>query len=228
MADLPTHVGFIIDGNRRWAKARGLPTLEGHKKGYEQIKEVLLELFDQGVPYASAYVFSTENWKRSQEEVSYLMDLLVWVLKKDIKIFNERNVRLRIAGSREGLSDKVVQAIDEAEAKTKDNTAGTVVLCLNYGGQLEIVDAVKRIVAAGTPESEIDEQLVADNLYVPDVPPCDLVVRSSGEQRLSNFMLWRAAYSELLFIDKNWPDMTKQDVTSILEEYARRSRRFGG
>ncbi len=228
MADVPTHVGFIIDGNRRWAKARGLPTLEGHKKGYEQIKEVLFELFDQGVTYASAYIFSTENWKRSQEEVAYLMDLLVWVLKKDIKVFNEKNVRLRVAGSREGLSDKVKRAIDDAEAKTRDNTAGTVVLCLNYGGQLELVDAVRRIVDEGVVAEDIDEQLIASHLYVPDVPPCDLVVRTSGEQRLSNFMLWRVAYSELLFIDKNWPDMTKQDVTSILEEYARRSRRFGG
>lgn len=228
MADVPTHVGFIIDGNRRWAKARGLPKLEGHKKGYEQIKEVLFELFDQGVTYASAYVFSTENWKRSQEEVAYLMDLLVWVLKKDIKVFNEKNVRLRVAGSREGLSDKVKRAIDDAEAKTRDNTAGTVVLCLNYGGQLELVDAVRRIVDEGVVAEDIDEQLIASHLYVPDVPPCDLVVRTSGEQRLSNFMLWRVAYSELLFIDKNWPDMTKQDVTSILEEYARRSRRFGG
>lgn len=225
--ELPRHIGFIVDGNRRWAKQHGLPAYEGHLAGYNALKDVALETFHQGVKCVSAYVFSTENWKRSEEEVGHLMGLLLKMLKADVPIFIENKVRMRVIGSREGLSDALNEAIDNAEAKTADLKDGELVLCLNYGGHLEIADAMKKIVQAGVSPEEVTPELVSQHIYAPDVPPCDLIVRTSSEQRLSNFMLWRAAYSELLFIEKNWPDMTADDVTLILEEYARRNRRFG-
>jgi undecaprenyl diphosphate synthase len=226
--NIPKHVGYIVDGNRRWAKSHGLPTYEGHLAGYNAIQDVARATFDMGVEYVSAYIFSTENWKRSEEEVGKLMNLVLRLLTSDIKQLEENNVRLVILGSRVGVSDKIVQAIDEAEARTARNTKGTLALCFNYGGQLEITDAVKKIIKSEVPAEEITPELITENLYVPEVPPVDLIVRTSGEQRISNFMLWRAAYSELLFVDKNWPDMTKEDVTAILEEYTRRDRRIGG
>lgn len=225
--DIPQHIGFIVDGNRRWVKEHGLPVYEGHLAGYNSLKDVLLETLRRGVKYASAYVFSTENWKRSQEEVGHLMGLLLKVLESDVPIFLEHNVRLRVIGSRDGLSDAVIGAIERAEKKTKGLTGGDLLLCLNYGGHLEIADAVKKIVQSGVAADAVTPELIAEQLYAPDVPPCDLIVRTSGEQRLSNFMLWRAAYSELLFLDKKWPDMTVDDVTMIIDEYARRHRRFG-
>jgi di-trans,poly-cis-decaprenylcistransferase len=227
-AELPRHIGFIVDGNRRWAKQHGLPAYEGHLAGYNALKDVALGTLHQGVKCVSAYVFSTENWKRSEEEVGHLMGLLLKMLKADVPIFIENNVRLRVIGSKERLSDALVEAINNAEAKTADLRGGDLVLCLNYGGHLEVADAVKKIVQSGISSEDVTPELVAQNIYVPDVPPCDLIVRTSGEQRLSNFMLWRAAYSELMFIDKHWPDMTTDDVTVILDEYAHRNRRFGG
>lgn len=226
--NIPRHIGFIVDGNRRWARQQGLPAYEGHLAGYNSLKDVLLEALHQGVRYASAYVFSTENWKRSEEEVGHLMGLLLKVLEADVPIFLEHNVRLRVIGSRQGLSEVICRAIDKAEEQTKDCTNGQLLMCLNYGGHLEIADAVKSLMKSGTTPDEVTPELVAQHLYAPDVPPCDLIVRTSGEQRLSNFMLWRAAYSELLFLDKHWPDMTADDVTLLLDEYARRHRRFGG
>lgn len=229
MSDLlPQHIGYVIDGNRRWAKEHGLPTYEGHLAGYNSLKDVLLETLRRGVKYASAYVFSTENWKRSQEEVGHLMGLLLKVLESDVPIFVKNNVRLKVIGTREGLSEAIIKAIDKAEARTAELDGGELLLCLNYGGHLEVADAVKKIVQSGVSADSITPELITQNLYAPEVPPCDLIVRTSGEQRLSNFMLWRAAYSELMFIDKNWPDMTSEDVSDILEEYANRNRRFGG
>ena len=226
--ELPKHIGYIVDGNRRWAKHHGLPTYEGHLAGYNAIQDVATTTFDAGVSYMSAYVFSTENWKRSQTEVKRLMGLVLKLVSSDLHIFSERNIRLRIVGTRDGLNEKLLQAIEKAELETANNTAGTLALCFNYGGQLEIVDAVKQIVQNNISPEDITSETIAEHLYAPDIPPCDLIVRTSGEQRLSNFMLWRSAYSELMFLDKNWPDMTKQDVTDILEEYKRRGRRFGG
>ena len=225
---IPQHIGFVVDGNRRWAKKHGLPTYEGHLAGYNSLKDVLIESLNRGVKYASAYVFSTENWKRTAEEVNNLMGLLLRVLESDVPIFVENRIRLRVIGTREGLPKAVIKAIDRAEATTAELDGGELLLCLNYGGHLEIADACKKIIESGVAADEVTPELIAKNLYVPEVPPCDLIVRSSGEQRLSNFMLWRAAYSELMFIDKNWPDMTKDDVSVILEEYQRRNRRFGG
>lgn len=228
MSDIPVHVGYIIDGNRRWAKKHGLPSYEGHLAGYNAIKDVAVATLQAGVKYMSAYVFSTENWKRSEEEVGKLLGLILKLLADDLHFFGEYNVRLVIAGTRDGLSDKIISAINKAEDTTKDNTAGTLMLCFNYGGQQEITEAVKKVVQSGIRADEVTSELIGENLYSPDVPPCDVITRTSGEQRLSNFMLWRAAYSELIFLEKNWPDMTADDVTAIIEEYKKRNRRFGG
>lgn len=227
-APVPKHIGYIVDGNRRWARQHGLPTYEGHLAGYNAIIEVILASFDAGVDYVSAYTFSTENWKRSEDEVSKIMKLVLKLMTSDIKILMDNDIRLRVLGSRERLSKNVLKAIDQAEAKTAGNQRGTLAVCFNYGGQQEIADACKKIVQAGTPADEITPDLIAENLYAPDIPPIDMLVRTSGEQRTSNFMLWRAAYSEFFFLEKMWPDMTKDDVSAILEEYLRRGRRFGG
>lgn len=223
---IPTHLGIILDGNRRWATAQGLPTLEGHRKGYENLKTISLAAFERGIPFVSAYVFSTENWNRSREEVNYLMKLLIWVAKNELAELDKKNIRVRFTGSRDRLDKNVIKAIDAAQSKTAGNNGGTLVLCLNYGGQQEIVDAVNTIITQKlTKPVSVDE--FAEYLYTPDVPAVDLIVRTSGEQRLSNFMLWRAAYSELLFVDKHWPDFTTNDLDAVLKNYANRQRRFG-
>lgn len=225
---IPKHIGFIVDGNRRWAKQRGLTAYDGHLAGYETIKTVINAAFDDGVEYVSAYVFSTENWKRSREEVEKLMELILRLLTSDLVTLSEKNIRLLVLGSTDGLNEKTINAIHEAEEKTKDNSGGTLALCFNYGGQLEISDALKKIIKSNVKADEVNVELIEKNLYHPEVPPIDIIVRTSGEERLSNFMLWRSAYSELMFIDKMWPDMTKQDVTDIITEYSKRARRFGG
>lgn len=225
---VPRHIGYILDGNRRWAKAQGLPTYDGHVAGYSALQEVVEASFEAGVEYVSAYVFSTENWKRSQDEVGYLMKLMLRIARSDINELLKNNIKVVILGSRAGVDKKIVEAIDDIEARSVNNTAGTVALCFNYGGQLEIADAFKKMLEKGVSVDDITPELVADNLYRPDIPPVDLVVRTGGEQRLSNFMLWRVAYSEFMFIKKYWPDMTKEDVASILKEYSERNRRFGG
>ena len=229
MSDLtvPNHIGFIIDGNRRWAKKHGLPTYEGHMAGYNTVMEVLTAAIDAGVKYASVYAFSTENWKRGQEEVNKIMALVSKVLTSDLPILIKKNVKLLIVGSLDGVSDKIQAEIKDAVAKTAHNTAGTLAICFNYGGQQEIVDAIKKIVKAGIPADKIDIDLVSQNIYAPEIPPVDLIVRTSGEQRLSNFMLWRSTYSEIMFIKKLWPEMQKKDVGMILREYSKRARRFG-
>lgn len=224
----PRHVGYILDGNRRWAKAHGLPTYEGHLAGYSALRDVIEATFETGVECVSIYAFSTENWKRSEDEVQKLMGLILAHFRADLPVFIKNDIRVRILGTRAGLSDKIVQTIEEAEARTADGKRGTLAVCFNYGGQLEIADACRKIIEAGTSAGDITAETIAAHLYAPEVPPIDIVVRTSGEQRLSNFMLWRAAYSEFYFLDKHWPDMTKEDVTAILKEYSQRNRRFGG
>ena len=229
MSDVvPRHIGYIVDGNRRWAKERGLPAFKGHAAGYKIVHKIAQASFDAGVEYVSLYIFSTENWKRSQDEVGKLMNMVIKAAVDDLHIFQENNIKVVILGSRNQLSPQVLKAVESVESKTAENTGGTLAICFNYGGQLEIADACKKIVQSGVDANDITPELIAQNLYAPEVPAIDIVVRTSGEQRLSNFMLWRSAYSELLFLDKLWPDMTKDDVTFILEEYSRRSRRFGG
>lgn len=225
---VPRHVGYIVDGNRRWAKKHGLPAYEGHLAGYNTLKDVAIMTLESGVEYMSAYVFSTENWKRSSSEVKKLMGLVRRLVTSDVPEFHARNVRLKVLGMTEGVDQKMLDDIHKAEEATKHNTGGEFLLCFNYGGHREIADAVKKIVQSGVSADEITEKMVADNIYAPEVPPMDLVVRTGGEQRLSNFMLWRSAYSEFIFLKKSWPDMTKDDVAAIMEEYAQRQRRFGG
>jgi undecaprenyl diphosphate synthase len=225
---IPNHIGFIVDGNRRWAKKHGIPTYEGHLAGYNTLHDIAIACSEAGVKYMSLYIFSTENWQRAQEEIKGLMSLILRLFTTDAKILERNNIRVKVLGLREGLDGKIIKAMDKVVERTINNTAGTLCICLNYGGQREIVDAVKKIVHEGHKAEDIDENLIAQNLYGADVPPMDLLVRTSGEKRLSNFMLWRAAYSEFIFLNKLWPDMTKDDVTAILKEYSKRSRRFGG
>lgn len=223
----PTHVGFILDGHRRWAKDQGKPLVAGHRQGYKNFKKIGLAALDRGVSYVSAYVWSKENWQRSAEEVNYIMKLLLWVADHELKDIHERGVRIRFLGNNDRLAPKVVEAIQHAEATTANNTNGTLALCLNYGGREEIVDATRAIVEAGIPSDKITVDTVREHLYAPDIPDVDLLIRSSGEQRISGFMLWRAAYAELLFVDKMWPDFSVEDLDSALAEYANRQRRFG-
>lgn len=225
--NIPNHLGFIVDGNRRWAKKHGLPVYEGHLAGYNTIVDILTSALEAGVKYASVYAFSTENWKRDDDEVSKLMGIMLKIVTTDLSIFEKKNVRLVVLGSRDRLESKMVKAIDEAVAKTANNTGGTLAICWNYGGQLEIVDAVKKIIKSGVKPGDVTVDTISENIYNPEIPPVDLIVRTSGEQRLSNFMLWRSAYSEIMFIDKFWPDMTKKDLNAIFREYTKRTRRFG-
>lgn len=225
---VPRHIGFILDGNRRWARMHSLPETDGHLAGYSSLKEVLDAVYDHGVQYVSLYVFSTENWKRPSHEVEALMKLALRVATHDVKQLAKKGVRVRFLGRRDGLPESVAKAFDKAEEATRDLANGTIAVCFNYGGQQEIVDAMKQCAEDGLKPEDITEDAIAQRLYAPDIPPVDVVVRTSGEQRLSNFMLWRSAYSEFFFLQKYWPEMTKQDVASIIEEYNRRSRRFGG
>jgi undecaprenyl diphosphate synthase len=223
----PRHVGYILDGNRRWAREHGLPEYDGHLAGYNALIDVIEASIDQGIKFISIYAFSTENWQREKKEISHLMRLVMHALSSDLKRFVKNRVRLRILGHREGLSGKLIDAIEKAEEATKLLDKGTVLVCFNYGGQREIVDAVRKCIEDGLTAEEITEEAIAKRLYAADAPPIDMIVRTSGEQRLSNFMLWRASYSELYFLKKYWPDMTKEDVADIIREYNRRQRRFG-
>lgn len=226
--DLPNHVGIIMDGNRRWARARGLKTMEGHFKGYRNLHELALyALVEKKVPFISAFVFSTENWSRTADEVGYLMKLVTTALKEYLEEFHRSNIRILVLGTRERLDTAVIKAIEKSEERTKNNTGGTLALCFNYGGQKEIIDAARNLVKQGKSADGINDEAFAGALYHPEVPPLDMVVRTSGEQRLSGFMLYRAAYAELLFMEKHWPDFTKEDIDSVLDEYAKRQRRYG-
>lgn len=224
---VPQHLGLILDGNRRWAREHGLPVIEGHRRGYEGIKIITRAAMTRGVRYVSAYVFSTENWKRDKTEVKNLMKLLMWVLKHEIDEMDRENIRLRVIGSKLKLGKAMVKAIHEAEEKTKDNDRGTLLLCLDYGGQQEIVDAVKAIAAKGVKPEDITPELISEHLYAPDVPPVDLIIRASGEQRLSNFLTWESTYSELLFDKVKWPDFDEAHLQAAFREYGERKRRFG-
>lgn len=228
---LPTHIGLILDGNRRWAKARGLPKLEGHRVGYLNLKTIVKAAVKRGIKYVSAYIFSTENWNRSKAEVSYLMDLAYRIATKEVVELDKEDICIKVLGSRKHLSPKLLKVLDEAVSKTANNKRGTLALCFNYGGQQELVEAVRGIIIAelpfGTYDDEFGATVISNHLYAPEVPPIDLIIRTSGEQRISNFMLWRAAYSELIFVNKHWPDFTEADLDAALADYALRQRRFG-
>jgi undecaprenyl diphosphate synthase len=224
---VPHHIGIILDGNRRWAAAKNLPKLEGHRAGYETLKTVATYAFKKGASFISAFVFSTENWGRSQQEVDYLMKLLLWVAKNEVESFNKQNIRVRFLGEEEKLSPNVLKAMRDAEEKTKNNTAGTLLLCLNYGGKQEIASAATKFLRANPTADSITVDDISNNIYEPSVPDIDLIIRTSGEQRLSNFMLWRAAYSELYFTEAHWPAFTEAMFDEAIEAYSIRHRRFG-
>ncbi len=221
------HIGIILDGNRRWAKARGLPSLEGHRRGYDNLKTIGLACLERGIGHFSAFVFSTENWQRSREEVGYLMDLLYLALTKELDFFQKHGIRLKVLGSRDRLSEKMVRAIDEAERATAANPRGQLNLCLNSGGRAEIVAAVRRIAAQGLGPEAITEATVSANVWSAGIPEPDLIIRTSGEKRLSGFLTWSGVYSELLFVDKHWPDFDARDLDAALADYDERQRRFG-
>lgn len=224
----PVHVGLIIDGNRRWAKKHGLPPWEGHVAGLTALEDVLRELVNQGVRYISFYTWSTENWKRAETEVSAFMGLVRKLFKSELKRLLQEDCRFVALGERDSMPRDILKMIEQAEEESKDAKRATLVMCFNYGGQQEIAGAARRIVEAGVKPQDITNETFAQYIDHPEVPPCDLIVRTSGEQRLSNFMLWRSAYSEFIFLDKYWPDMRAEDVTAILEEYNQRNRRHGG
>jgi undecaprenyl diphosphate synthase len=224
---IPAHVGFILDGNRRWAKEKGLPALEGHRRGSDKLRDIAVAAFDRGVQVMSAFVFSTENWNRTEKEVNYLMGLVSKMLDKYLEEFHERGIKVVVLGRREGLRSKVLDSLKRSEEQTANNTNGTLALCFNYGGREEIADAAQKLIASGTQAADITPATFEQALYQSDIPNIDLLIRTSGEQRLSGFMLWRAAYAELLFTDTYWPDYSEAELDEALAEYARRERRYG-
>lgn len=227
MKKIPYHLGIIVDGNRRWAKERGLPTIEGHRQGLENVKKIGKWCKQRGVKILTLFAFSTENWNRSKVEVSYLMRLLKQALSgKNLQEINKDDIQVKVIGQREKFSPQLQKVIEEAEEKTQNNKSGVLNIALNYGGKAEIVGAVKNIVKKN-PLPEIDEDLINQNLWTAGEPDPDLIIRTGGEQRMSNFLLWQAAYSELYFSKKYWPDFTEKDLDDALVDYARRQRRFG-
>lgn len=219
------HIGFIADGNRRWAKAQGLPTLEGHRRGSDKVEMILDKLKDSPVKFVSFFVFSTDNWGRPQEEIDYLMDMAAKGIKRFSQKAMKNNLRIIILGRPEKVNPKLWQDIQDFVSETKDNTGLTACFCFNYGGRWEISDAAKK--AAEAHETDYRPENFRKYLYHPEVPDVDLVVRTSGEQRSSGFMLWRAALAEFCFIDKYFPEITAEDIDQIISEYEQRERRFG-
>jgi undecaprenyl diphosphate synthase len=232
-ADLvPRHVALVMDGNGRWAKERGLPRTEGHKMGESALFDVIMGAIELGIPYLSAYAFSTENWRRSPDEVRFLMGFNRDVIRRRRDQLNEVGVRVRWAGRRPRLWRSVIRELEDAERMTEGNSVLTLQFCVNYGGRAEIADAaaaIAREVAAGRLNPDkINEKLLARYLDEPDIPDVDLFVRSSGEQRISNFLLWQSAYAELVFLDTLFPDFDRRHLWQACEIYASRDRRYGG
>jgi len=223
----PQHVAIVMDGNGRWARKRGLPRLVGHNAGGDNIRPVVRIFADHGVKYLTLYMFSTENWNRPRIEVAGLLTLLAKKIDQETQAFHQDNTRLVHLGRLDRLSQKLRQKVQAAVELTKNNTGLTLCLAFDYGGRDEIVQAAKRIAGAGIPRDNIDEPVFAQYLYNPDIPDPDLVIRTGGESRLSNFLLWQAAYSELYFTPVLWPDFGLKDVEEALSEYKRRQRRFG-
>ena len=218
------HLGIIADGNRRWAKENGLPKIEGHKRGLKTIEELVAASAKAGIPFVTFYVFSTENWGREESEVSYIMKLAETKILKMAEKMAKNNVRLLILGSRGKVNPTLTSLGEKAEKITADCTGTTVCFCFNYGGEQEIADAANIALEA---DGEITPETIRKHLYHPEVPDVDMVVRTSGEERISGFMLWRVAYAEMMFIKKYFPEMTGDDIKEILKEYDSRSRRFG-
>lgn len=228
----PRHVAIIMDGNGRWAKARGLPRIEGHRRGVEALRRAVRTAIELNISYLTVYSFSAENWTRPFEEVQSLMGLLHLFIRNDLADLNENNVRIRVIGDRQGLPEDIVNLLHEAETFTKTNTGLSLIVAFNYGGRQEIAAAARKLsekVARGElAASSIDIDSFGAALDTTGAPDPDLVIRTSGEKRISNFLLWQAAYAEFVFLDVLWPDFSKLDFIAALEEYARRDRRYGG
>lgn len=222
---VPKSVGIILDGNRRWARARGLPTFEGHRIGYENVKTIARAAFAAGVEYLTIYAFSTENWNRSKEEVSFLVDLLARAVAGDLEELTSEGIRMRFIGDFSRLSESVREEMRSLEEKTKNNAKGTLVVAISYGGRLEIVAAVNELIAEG--KKEISEEDISRAKWSYDIPDPNLIIRTSGEQRLSGFLTWASIYSELFFTKTHWPDFSKEELLKILAEYGTRERRHG-
>ena len=232
MNDVPKHIAIIMDGNRRWAKTKGLTANFGHKEGSENLKRITRHANKLGVEYLTVYAFSTENWKRSEEEVGALMILFKNYLNDLIKAVDTENIKVKIFGHIESLPKGLQTSIYKAMEKTKNNTGTTLCVALNYGGRDEITKAVKEI-ASDIKENkisieDINENLITNNLYTKDEPEPDLLIRTSGEIRLSNFLPWQLVYSEFIFVDKYWPDFSEQDLDEAIQTYEKRNRKFGG
>lgn len=224
---VPQHIGIIMDGNRRWARSHGLPTLEGHRRGYDKIKKVGDWCLDRGIKVLSVFAFSTENWNRSKKEVAYLMRLLKHGLLKDTAHFHAKGVKMVFSGRLHELSQELQDLIDEAIELTKNNTAATLNICINYGGRPELIDAIKHLLREKISPRKITESLINRMLYIPGLPDPDIIIRTSGEQRLSGFLTWQSVYSELFFLKKHWPAFSEKDLDEVLAHYAQRQRRFG-
>lgn len=229
---IPAHVAVILDGNGRWAKKKHMPRTYGHMQGSKVVEDMLYVADDLGIQYFTVYAFSTENWKRSEEEVGTLMSILRKYLKDCVKKSMKNNVRCRVIGRREELSDDIVESINNLEEKTKNNTGLNFTIAINYGGRDEIVRAVRKIaqdVKEGkiAPEA-IDEAMINANLDTKDIPDPDLLIRTSGEQRLSNYLPWQLAYTEFYFTDVFWPDFNREELIKACEKYNKRDRRYGG
>ena len=229
---IPTHVAIIMDGNGRWAKKRNMPRVKGHYEGMQTVKKITKYASKLGIKYLTLYAFSTENWARPKEEVSYLMDLPEKMFTSFMPELMENNVKVEVIGVVEKLPENTRKAVEDAVEQTKNNTGLKLIFALNYGSKDEIVTAVKRI-AQGAANNEykveeIDEQLISDNLFTKDTPDPDLLIRTSGEQRISNFLLWQIAYSEFIFTKVAWPDFVEEELYKALLEYQSRDRRFGG
>jgi len=229
---IPRHVGIVMDGNGRWANQRGLPRTEGHRAGEQALLDVMAGAVEMGIEYVSVYAFSTENWKRSPDEVAFLMGFSRDVLRRQRDTLNSWGVRVRWNGHKPRLWKSVIRELQVAEELTKTNDRTELIMCVNYGGRAEITDAIRAIATnisdGSLAPKAVTEKTVAQHLRHPDVPDVDLFLRTSGEQRLSNFLLWQSAYAELVFIDTLWPDVNRKTLWDAVEVYAARDRRYGG
>ncbi|MCP8882289.1 isoprenyl transferase [Devosia sp. XJ19-1] len=229
---IPRHLGVIMDGNGRWAKLRGKRRTEGHVEGVKALRGLVEHCINYGVGYLTVFSFSSENWSRPPDEISFIFNLLRRFVASDLQRLIRNNVRVRIIGSRQDLDPSLVRLIEDVEAKTHANTGLTLVVAFNYGSKTEIVAAARHLareVAAGRLDPEaIDEKRLGDALYTAGMPDPDVIIRTSGEQRLSNFLLWQAAYAEFVFVDEHWPDFDEASFIRVLESYSQRDRRFGG
>ena len=229
---LPRHIGIIMDGNGRWAAARGLPRMEGHRRGVESVRRAVRAALETGIEVLTIYSFSTENWSRPIEEVTFLMGLLRRFIRNDLAELHSNGVRVRVIGSREGVEPDIVSLLSEAEDLTKSNHRLTLVIAFNYGSRQEIAATVQhlaeRVAKGGLRPDEITPALISASLETADLPDPDLIIRTSGEQRLSNFLMWQAAYAEFVFLPMHWPDFDRAAFDQALSEYLGRERRFGG